>query len=161
MNARFRPLVLCCFLSLWALLVVACNEDAGECSLRQAPGEGAGGGIIVSTGAGGFGDTPPEPGAEPQDAADEPIECKNPEVRCNVPASDLCVQQCNAIDAYCVHHAVHPYKSETGHGDLYWCTGGWPSYTCSYVYPNGDYCTKLTPGKWWCCYKGGKCDDLF
>ncbi|MEZ4308530.1 MAG: hypothetical protein R3F14_10850 [Polyangiaceae bacterium] len=161
MNARIQTPVLCCFLAPVGVLIAACNEDAGECSLREDPGGGVGGGMILPPGTGGFGEAPPEPGAEPQDAADEPIECKNPEVRCTTPASDLCVDQCNAIKAYCVHHAVHPYKSTTANGDLYWCTGGWPSHTCSYVYPNGDYCTKLTPGKWWCCYKGGKCDDLF
>lgn len=157
-----RLIALLCAAGLCSVVLAACATDGGECSLREENvGAGVGGGVISPTGAGGYGDAPPEPGAEPQDAADQPIECKNPEVRCNTPASDLCVDQCNAIKAYCVHHAVHPYKSDTGNGDLYWCTGGWPSYTCSYVYPNGDNCTKLTPGKWWCCYKGGKCDDLF
>lgn len=51
-------------------LVAACNYDTGECYLREEEGAGAGG-HIVPTGAGGFGDVPPEP----QDTADPAAGC--------------------------------------------------------------------------------------
>lgn len=50
--------------------VAACNYDTGECYLRDEGGQGSGG-VIVPTGAGGFGDVPPEP----QDAADPEAGC--------------------------------------------------------------------------------------
>jgi hypothetical protein len=79
------------------------------------------------------------------------------EVRCLVPGSDACVEQCGAVDAFCAHRAAHPYSPSSGIGDLYWCKGGWPSYTCSYQYSNGDNCTLLYPvGKWFCLYDSGK-----
>ncbi len=135
------------------LVLPACNYDAGECYLREEGGQGAGGTIITPGGVGGFGDVPPEP----QDAADPP-ECNAAaEVRCASPGSNVCVEQCEAIGAYCVHHATHPYSPTSGVGDLYWCKGGSPTWTCSYQYSNGDNCTVIYPfGSWICRYIGGK-----
>ncbi len=45
--------------------VAACNFDTGECYLRSEDGAGAGGGAIVPTGYGGFGDVAPEPQGAP------------------------------------------------------------------------------------------------
>ena len=126
---------------------------------QYTEGGGEGAGPIVPTGAGtgDFESEPPrEPQSEPPDP-DGPVCNAMAEVRCAVPGSSVCVDQCAVIEAYCVHHAVHPYKSTTGVGDLYWCKGGWPSYTCSYQYSNGDNCTLVYPlGRWWCRYDGGK-----
>lgn len=139
-------------------LFAACNYTDGECFPVEQLYEtsGAGGGVIIPTGVGGYGDVPREPQDAPQDPA--PPECNQmAEARCTVPGSTACVDQCAAIEAYCVHRAAHPYKSSAGLGDLYWCKGGWPSYTCSYQYSNGDNCTLIYPvGKWYCRYDGGK-----
>lgn len=51
-------LLVCC-------LMVACNYDTGECFLRDEGGAGVGGSVIISSGAGGFGDVPPEPQGVP------------------------------------------------------------------------------------------------
>jgi hypothetical protein len=60
--------------------VAACNYDTGECYLRDEGGAGVGGNIITPTGAGGFGDVPPEP----QDATDPPPpECIVADSPCN------------------------------------------------------------------------------
>jgi hypothetical protein len=81
----------------------------------------------------------------------------DPQHHCAVPASDACVAQCNSIGASCVHHAYHPYSPSSGIGDLYWCKGGWPTWTCSYKYANGDNCTWIYPmGTPLCLYQGGK-----
>ncbi len=45
--------------------VAACNYDTGECYLRGEEGGGAGGGAIIPTGYGGFGDVPPKPQGDP------------------------------------------------------------------------------------------------
>jgi len=141
----------------------ACNYTDGPCYRREdieGPGsDGVGGGPIVP-GWGGYGDVPPEP----QNADEpEPIACNeaapqaDPQHRCAVQGSDACVEQCASIGAYCAHRAVHPKKSDGGIGDLYWCKGGWPTYTCSYVYSNGDNCTLIKPGAAsFCLYQGGK-----
>lgn len=47
--------------------VSACNYDTGECFLRDEGGEGVGGGVITP-GAGGFGEAPPEPQGAPAPA---------------------------------------------------------------------------------------------
>jgi hypothetical protein len=142
----------------------ACNYTDGECYPRDPGGEnaGVGGSVIIPTGVGGYGDVPPEP----QDAtgASEPPVCNageetpaGAEVRCLVPGSETCVQQCHAIEAFCIHLATHPYSPSSGSGNLDWCKGGWPSYTCSYQFSNGDNCTLIYPlGKWFCLYDGGK-----
>jgi len=150
---------------IFILCFAACNYTDGECYLRDQGDEsaGVGGSIIIPTGVGGYGDVP----REPQDApgTSEPaLVCNDgeevpagAEVRCVVPGSEACVEQCSAVEAYCIPRAVHPYSPSTGTGDLYWCKGGWPSYTCSYQYANGDNCTLLYPlGKWFCLYDGGK-----
>lgn len=141
--------------------IASCNYTVGECwPVGQGGGSGtesvaAGGGVILPTGpsgAGGSGDQPPK---EPQTTDPEPeIKCnsdeeeeeadkenhgdgsaephaKDPQVKCAVPGSSACVAQCDAIGAYCVHHAEHPYKPPAI-GDLYWCKGGKPTWTCSY-----------------------------
>jgi hypothetical protein len=79
------------------------------------------------------------------------------EVRCASPGSEACVVQCEGVGAYCVHRAVHPYSPSSGVGDLYWCKGGTPTWTCSYQYSNGDNCTRIYPGPTWLCrYIPGK-----
>ena len=138
-------------------LLTGCNYDEGQCwSRSEEDGQtGAGGGPIVP-GGGGFGDAPPEP--EPQAADPTPPDCPAAsEVRCASPGSSACVDQCEAIEAYCVHRAVHPYSPSSGFGDLYWCKGGSPTWTCSYQYANGDNCTVIRPFSTWLCrYAGGK-----
>lgn len=148
--------------------VAACNYTEGRCYRQEdveGPGsEGAGGGPIVP-GWGGYGDAPPDP----QDETDPPLNCNkteqteqpepqaDPQRRCAVPGSDACVEQCASIGAYCVHRAMHPYSPSSGIGDLYWCKGGWPTYTCSYQYSNGDNCHWIYPvGMRVCLYQGGK-----
>ncbi|MRG96887.1 hypothetical protein [Polyangium spumosum] len=137
---------------------MACNYTDGECFPREELYEtaGVGGGPIVPTGVGvgGYGQVPFEPQNEPPEPPLGEGECNAMvEARCLVPASDACVEQCHAIKAYCVHRAAHPYSPSSGIGDLYWCKGGWPSYTCSYQYSNGDNCTLIYPiGKWLCRY---------
>ena len=135
--------------------LTACNYDEGQCWLRSEDDVGGvGGGPIISSGAGGFGDVPPEP----QDASDAPPDCTlAAEVRCASPGSTACVEQCEAIGAYCVHRATHPYSPSSGIGDLYWCKGGSPTWTCSFQYSNGDNCTVIYPISTWICrYPGGK-----
>jgi hypothetical protein len=57
--------------------VAACNYDTGECYLRGEEGAGAGGGAIIPTGYGGFGDVPPKPqgGPAPVDPCQQKAEC--------------------------------------------------------------------------------------
>lgn len=162
-----RLIGLLCAAGLCSVMLAACATDGGECTLREEnAGAGVGGGVISPTGAGGYGVEPPddveipEPDSEPLDVGDsEPIECKDPEVKCTVRGSGACVDQCAAIGAYCVELAQHPHSPSSGIGELYWCKGGRPSYTCSYVYKNGDNCTRLYllkyGIKWYCLYEGG------
>jgi hypothetical protein len=62
---------------------------------------------------------------------------------CSTPID--CSSKCFAAQKYCVEHFVHPYKPPMV-GDLYQCIDSFPpasfggSYTCLYVYPNGDAC---------------------
>lgn len=140
-------------------LAAACSRDVGECWAPSQDGQGgAVGGPSIPQGAGGLGETPPP---QPQDASNPNPECDDAEpaaeVRCAVPASDACVTQCEAIGAYCVHYAKHPYSASSGVGELYWCKGGSPTWTCSYNYANGDNCTRIYPiGSWLCRYVSGK-----
>jgi hypothetical protein len=97
----------------------------------------------------------PGPVPEQHDHGDELG--RDPEVRCAVPGSDACRTLCADIGAYCTHRSKHPYKEESGTGDLYWCKGGWPTYTCSYQYTDGDNCHFIYPGGVPLCqYLGGK-----
>lgn len=160
----------------------ACNYTDGECwyygegSENAGASVGPGGGVIVPTGpSGSYGDAPPK---EPPDAQESELKCnkdeedadtenheddsaeppsKDPQVKCSVPGSSACVTQCEAIGAYCIHHAEHPYKPPAI-GDLYWCKGGKPTWTCSYKYQDGDNCTRIYPlgMMWFCLYPGGK-----
>ena len=140
-------------LTATALTATAILEGTGS--------DGAAGSTIVP-GWGGYLDVPPEP----QDASDPPLECNNttqpdpqsdPQRRCAVPGSELCVEQCASIGAYCVHKAMHPRSPSSGVGDLYWCKGGFPTWTCSYQYSNGDNCHWIYPlGTKLCLYQGGK-----
>lgn len=138
------------------LLVSACSYVDGQCWSANEDGHGgAGGGPVVPTGSGGFGDVPPQP----RGASDPtPPDCNaGAEVRCATPASNACVDQCEAVGAYCVHLAKHPYSPSSGIGDLYWCKGGSPTWTCSYQYSNGDNCTVIYPlSTWLCSYTTGK-----
>ncbi|WP_437300575.1 hypothetical protein [Sorangium sp. So ce426] len=137
--------------------VAACNYDMGECYLRDDRGEGVGAGVITPGGAGGFGDAPPDPQDElERSECSEAVEAAA-QVNCASPGSNTCVDQCEAIGAYCVHHASHPYSPSSGVGDLYWCKGGKPTWTCSYQYSNGDNCTIINPiGTWLCRYQFDK-----
>ena len=81
----------------------------------------------------------------------------DPEVRCASPGSGSCASQCEGVGAPCGQRASHPYSASSGSGDLYWCTGGRPTWTCSYQYSNGDNCTRIYPfGARLCSYASGK-----
>ncbi|XXX74697.1 hypothetical protein WMF30_44310 [Sorangium sp. So ce134] len=58
----------------------------GDCYLRGEGSDGAGGGILLPSGVGGFGDAPPEP----RDGVDAP-----PAV-CNIAAESPCNEKCQA-----------------------------------------------------------------
>jgi hypothetical protein len=74
-------------------------------------------------------------------------------VRCSVPGSEKCVQQCEQINAYCAHRATHPYSPSSGDGDLYYCESGGGQWQCRYRYTNGDTCTLQQPrARWKCLY---------
>lgn len=62
-------------LVVWCLalaFVASCNYDTGECYPRGQDGAGAGGGVILQGGAGGFGDAPTP---KPQDAPNTADPC--------------------------------------------------------------------------------------
>lgn len=68
------------------------------------------------------------------------------EVRCLIRGSFDCMAQCVSIGANCSQFVLHPKRSDGGVGSLYWCKGGsWPTYTCSYRFPNGEHCHFVRP----------------
>lgn len=77
-------------LGVLVLAFAACNYDAGECYVRGEEGEGAGGGVIVSsTGVGAYGSVP----LEPQNAPDAWDPCSSQTAECTVTwkaGSDIC-----------------------------------------------------------------------
>lgn len=112
-----------------------------------------GGGVILPSGVGGFGETPPEPGGPTGklecNATDteesKPVEedsyetglkvfCLKPDwgVKC----SDRCIDK----GVYCVPLAVHPKKADPGYGELFSCNTLPIGFMCGYHYPNGDDC---------------------
>lgn len=92
-----------------------------------------------------------------EDMISEDLDPLYTEVRCLAPGSFACMEACGAIKAYCSQFILHPYKVESGTGALYWCKGGWPTYTCSYKFPNADSCHFVKPiGPKFCAYEGGK-----
>lgn len=78
-----------------SVVISACNYTVGECYPRgegasySTEGVGSGGGIIIPTGVGGFGEAPPK---QPQSGTSQSIECNSDES--NEPESE-----CNAGDA--------------------------------------------------------------
>lgn len=166
MNSSKSPI------SLAILMVtsfIACNYTDGECYLRgQGEGsDGVGGSIIVTNGAGGFGDTPPGPpdgtGALVCNAPEEtpPAENKPEEaglkVFCSKPDYGApCSDRCFAKGIGCVYAAVHPYKPEAGVGKLFSCNDLMVGFMCGYHYANGDDCYYPfgTPFPTVCSYSG-------
>lgn len=77
MNTMRRPLLVAAIILMG---ITACNYTVGECWPRgEGGGTGsesvaAGGGIIIPTGVGGFGDAPPK---QPQDATDPELKCNS------------------------------------------------------------------------------------
>lgn len=155
---RLQTLLGCIFACVLPL-ESACSQDVGECWAPSQDGQGgAVSGPSIPQGAGGLGESPPP---EPQDTTNPAPGCDDAapvaELHCAVPGSTACVEQCEAIGAYCVHLAKHPYSPSSGTGELYWCKGGSPTWTCSYQYANGDNCTRIYPFTTWLCrYTGGK-----
>lgn len=91
------------------------------------------------------------------DQTSDDMEPAYKEVRCRVPGSFACMEQCYGIGATCSQFVLHPYRVESGQGTLYWCKGGRPTYTCSYRFANGEHCHYLKPfGIPYCVYEGGK-----
>lgn len=94
-NSAIRGLLL-----LYATITVgftSCNYTDGECwyygegSENAGVGVGPGGGVFIPTGpagAGGFGDTPPQP---PQDTANQPPDC-------NIVSLSPCHEKCDEED---------------------------------------------------------------
>jgi hypothetical protein len=70
-----------------AAIFPACNYTVGECYPReQGDGSGDTGVVIVSSGAGGFGDAPPK---QPQDVT-------NPPPDCNIVPGSPCEEKCQS-----------------------------------------------------------------
>jgi hypothetical protein len=91
--------------------VAACNYDTGECYLRDEGGAGVGGSIITPTGAGGFGDVPPEP----QDATDPADPCSSQTAECTVTwksGSAVCKQQGTASSCTTLYQGAHATLDE-------------------------------------------------
>jgi hypothetical protein len=149
---------------LLGVLVAACNTvDPDECWPNTSGGFGGEGTIPIGAGVGATssGDflTPPpkwplDNGGAPDNpcvthespAVDSPPKDGTEQgtyIRCLGVGSTACAQQCNAIGAYCVEHAVHPENPSVGIGDLKQCMSNFLSSTCSYCYSNGDVCTFL------------------
>lgn len=149
-------------------MFAACNYTEGECFPRDQLYEtvGAGGGVIVPGGVGGYGDVPKEPQDSSGDAPRQTLECNategdassDPEkwmqsqledetplggVQCV--GVDDCFTKCADLAKFCAHRDAHPYKAGLI-GDLFDCVDSFPkatsggSYTCLYRYSNGDAC---------------------
>lgn len=102
MNKRFAVLL---------LGLPACNYDAGECYVLREEGEGVVGGVIISSGAGGFGDVPPEP----QNAADQFDPCSTQTVECTVTwkaDSDVCKDKSPAGNCTTLYQGQHASLEE-------------------------------------------------
>ncbi len=75
-------------------VLTACNYDEGECWRRDENGNVGVGGSIVPTGAGGFGDVPPQP----QDATDPPPDCLTAN---SGPCNEKCLKNYEAAGEKC------------------------------------------------------------
>jgi hypothetical protein len=147
----------------------ACNYTVGECWVRGQGGEseGVGSGAIVPSGAGGLGDTPPEPGGDNGSLAcnssEEPEFGKPADqyIYCRKRGLDAaaCSEVCLAAGASCVPLALHPNKGGLEPGRLSYCKNGWPTNVCAYTFANNDTCILFTAvGSsiyWRCVYNGG------
>lgn len=166
--------LLFCIAATASLNVMACNYTEGECYPRDQVIEtgGVGGGPIIPTGVGGFGNVPRQPQDATGDAPRHSLECnaaeeapgdagelmqsqledESPQGGLDCFNPDDCHVKCANQAKYCVHHAAHPYKPGSV-GDLYDCIDSFPkaasggSYTCLYRYPNGDACIIAYPSK--------------
>lgn len=153
---------------------MACNYTDGECFPREELYEtaGVGGGVIVPTGVGGYGNVPFEPqdasgdGSQQglacnaaEDAPDDADDLMQSQLEDDTPLGgancfnvDDCYTKCGNEAKYCVHRSSHPYKPGLI-GDLYDCIDTFPkaasggSYTCLYRYSNGDACIFAYPSK--------------
>ena len=98
-----RTLVWSAILSLFGF--TACSYEAGECWVRGEGEDGAGGGVIIGAGAGGFGDVPLEPqGAPaPADPCSGTVECK---VNWNAGA-DVCKNKGTAGSCSTLYQGTH------------------------------------------------------
>lgn len=70
-----------------------------------------------------------------------------------------CSLLCGEVGAACPAVAAHPYKSGQGTGQLTSCKNGYPSSTCTYNFPDGNYCIAYHAFSgilWFCGYSGGK-----
>lgn len=156
------------------LSLPACNTTVGECWPR-GQGDGSagvgGGGVLIPSGVGGAsGDTPPGSGGAKIPEADcnsKPEEPAAPQmpanayINCKERGLDAfaCSMVCGEVGAACGPISAHPKKSGQGTGQLVRCKNGWPSYTCTYAFANGDECARnVTPlaSLWICAYPGGQ-----
>ena len=142
-----------------------CNEVvSGTCHENPTGGAGGTGSIPIGAGVGASvtGDYAIDSPDEPMDAPNPPPGCAmwpgTAYINCRARGLDAaaCSEVCMAAEAYCVGYAVHPYKSGLAPGRLVYCKNGWPSYTCTYEFDNGDSCVlSSTLPKWLCIYAGG------
>jgi len=147
MNTTSRVIGWLCVAGLCSVVLAACATDGGECTLReQNAGAGVGGGVISPAGAGGYGDAPRKPGAEPQDAADQPPECDAPdetelgETFCDRPAwGATCMEVCAENGAVCYAGIKHTITNKLVL--LFKCCGCKGKGECWYVDP--DDSTKI------------------
>lgn len=87
-------------LGLVSALGAACNYDTGECYPRGQDGSGAGGGVILQGGAGGFGDAPsPKPQGAPNSA--DPCAAGPTNAECLVNWKQTCSAEGTGSD--CIH----------------------------------------------------------
>lgn len=156
-------------ISITVLCIAACNYTVGECYTR-GPGETSGaGGVILPGGAGGFGEEPPGPqggtGALDCNATEEAQpdndtgEEQGLKVFCLKPDYGApCSEKCLTKGVPCAPLAVHPYKSDPGHGQLFSCNTLIIGFMCGYHYPNGDDCYYPigNPMPNWCAYSGNQ-----
>jgi hypothetical protein len=73
---------------------------------------------------------------------------------CGSLSPEVCASVCVENGAACLPYQPHPHDPFVGPGRLYYCKGGYPTCTCSYLYPNGDNCTEVWPLGLWLCGLG-------
>jgi hypothetical protein len=123
------------------VVIGAPRGTGGKGNPLPANPDGSGGGTNggTSTGGGGGGSVPLPT------AAGQRINCTTP--------GGQCEGQCAAAGAYCNGYERHPYDANVGMGALYACKSGFPTWTCSLRFDNGDRCSKVWPVGPWICDK--------